>query len=151
MKRIADWPRRKKIQWKLRLLWALLALMLVYMVVVGETGGDSRIQTRLAEVFGRIAYFGGLGVIVWRIVHNRRLLRDRQKLREDAARERDERAQSLHDRSGGAVVDALLVAELLLTMTLSFYNMAAFHTALLCLGMTALFKAAAWAALSRLS
>ena len=104
MKRIRDMSRQEQVRWKVRLLWMLLIGMLVYMVVVAETGGgDSRIQTRLASTFGSLAFFGGLGVVIWRLVHNRRLLKDKLLMKQDAAKARDEREQYLHDKSGGQI------------------------------------------------
>ena len=32
-----------KIKWRVRTSWGILAVMLIYMVIVGETGGDSRV------------------------------------------------------------------------------------------------------------
>ena len=41
-----------KIKWRIRILWMVLAAMLVYMVTVAELGGgDSRIMTGLAKQF----------------------------------------------------------------------------------------------------
>ena len=43
MKICKHWTYTKKIRWRIRALWALLAGMLVYMFVIGELGGgDSR-------------------------------------------------------------------------------------------------------------
>lgn len=39
----------EKIKWRVRLLWILVAAMIIYMFIVGETGGDSRIMTDLAD------------------------------------------------------------------------------------------------------
>ena len=150
MKRIRDMSRRDRVRWKVRLLWLLIVGMLVYMVVVAETGGgDSRIQTRLASSFGSLTFFGSLGVAIWRLVHNRRLLRNRLLMRQEAARERDERERYLHDKSGGLVVDVLLVCLLFMAMTAAMYNMPAFYTAWAALLLTAALKGLAWLIYSR--
>ena len=80
------------IRWRIRLGWALLALMLLYMVIAAEMGGgDSRVVTDLMDMVGDVIFFGGLVFILVRIAHNKRLLRDRARLREEEIRERDER------------------------------------------------------------
>ena len=72
MKICKHWTYTKKIRWRIRALWALLAGMLVYMFVIGELGGgDSRIMTPLAGRFSRIVFFGGLVYVVWRIRQNK--------------------------------------------------------------------------------
>lgn len=145
MKKILDMPYREKVRWKVRLLWLLIVLMLAYIVVIGETGGgDSRIQTKWADQFGRIVLFGGLGVVIWRLVHHKRVLKDKLLMKQEAMKSRDEREQYLHDKSGGVVVDVLLVCLLFMALTASFYNMPAFHTAYAALLLTAGLKAAAW-------
>lgn len=90
----------QKIRWRLRLSWALLAAMLVYMVVVTELGGgDSREMSRLAGTVSRLIFFGGIVVVGTRIAHNRKLLRDIVLRRQQMLRERDERNRWLHDKS----------------------------------------------------
>lgn len=123
-------PYAAAIRWRIRLLWALLAAMLVYMVVVVELGGgDSRIMTELASVFSRLIYFGGLVYVGVRIHHNKKLLQDGVLLAEQQLRELDERNRYLHDKSGGIVVDLLLFILLIVTWTAALFNMAAFYTA----------------------
>ena len=118
-------PYAQIIRWRIRVSYALLALMLAYMVLVAEMGGgDSRKMTDLASAVSRLLFFGG--VVVSRIVHNKRLLRDRARLREQQMREQDERNQYLHDKSGGAALDILLVLLLFATVTAALFSMAAF-------------------------
>lgn len=124
-----------QIRWRIRGLWLLLLLMLVYMVVVGELGlGDSRMMTPLAKTASRVLFFGGIGWVVWRLVHNKRLLRDAQLLREQRLREQDERNRYLYDKSGGIVWDVLFVLLWFCTLTLSLIHMPMFYIlfALLC-------------------
>lgn len=119
-------PYAQIIRWRIRVSYALLVLMLAYMVLVAEMGGgDSRRMTDLASAVSRLLFFGGFGVVVSRIVHNKRLLRDRARLREQQMREQDERNQYLHDKSGGAALDILLVL-LFATVTAALFSMAAF-------------------------
>lgn len=115
------------IRWRIRLGYALVVLMLAYMVIVAEMGGgDSRVMTDLANMVSGVLFFGSLLYVVSRIVHNKRLLRDRARLREQQMQEQDERNQYLHDKSGGAALDILLVLLLFATVTAALFNMAAF-------------------------
>ena len=83
-------------------MWMALALMLVYMVVVAELGGgDSRMMTNLANMVSDIIFFGGIIFLISRIVHNKKLLKDRALLREqlcevmDTLSEREQKVLSL--------------------------------------------------------
>ena len=139
-----------KIKWRIRILWMVLAAMLVYMVAVGELGGgDSRIMTGLAKQFSSFVFFGGLGYVSYRIIRNKKLLKNRMLLKEQLRMEQDERNQYLHDKSGGTVVDILLLSLLFITVTAALFNMAAFYTAITILGLTVALKAAAYLFFSR--
>lgn len=54
--------------------------------------------------------------------------------------EQDERNQYLHDKSGGIVVDLLLIVQLFVTVTTALYNMTAFHVSVALLAVTILLK-----------
>ena len=144
MRRIHEMSHRDKVRWKVRLLWGLIVAMLAYMVVIGETGGDSRVMTPWAQQFSNMVFFGGLIVVIWRLVYNKRLLKDQLLMRQDAAKKRDEREQYLHDKSGGVAIDILLVCLLFLSMTAAFYNMPAFYMSFATLILTAAIKALTW-------
>lgn len=134
-----------RIRWRIRGLWLLLVLMLVYMVVIGELGlGDSRIMDRLAQITSRLLFFGGIGWVVWRLLRNKRLLEDRQLLRQEQLRERDEGSRYLHDKSGGIVWDALFVCLWFLTMTASMIHMPVFHALFGVLCLAVALKAGVW-------
>ncbi|HIR57685.1 MAG TPA: hypothetical protein IAA54_08445 [Candidatus Gallacutalibacter pullicola] len=135
----------EKMKWRIRALWMALALMLVYMVVVAELdGGDSRMMTNLANMVSDIIFFGGIIFLISRIVHNKKLLKDRALLREQLCRERDERNQYLHDKSGGIVMDVLLFILLFTTCTAALFNMAAFSVSVFLLAAAVILKASAW-------
>ena len=56
------------IRWRIRLLWALIVAILVYMVVISELGGgDSRVMTRLADFASDVILFGGIIYAGYRI------------------------------------------------------------------------------------
>lgn len=139
-----------KIKRRIRILWGMIAAMLVYMVVVGETGGDSRIMTDLAAAASRVIFFGGFIYIISRILHNKRLLRNRPLLKEQMRMEQDERNQYLHDKSGGIVADILLMVLLFTTLTAALYNMAAFYTSVFLLCVTILLKITTYYIFSRI-
>ncbi|MBQ8555298.1 MAG: hypothetical protein IJ438_05420 [Clostridia bacterium] len=118
-----------QIKWRIRILWGVIIALLIFIVVVGETGGDSRMMTPLAELMSRILVFGGLIAAGAGIHRSKKLLRNRLLLREQQLRERDERNQYLHRMSGDWVMDAMLILLYGATMTASLYNMDAFHMA----------------------
>ena len=131
----------EKIRWRIRISWMILILMIIYMIVVAELGGgDSRIVTDLADMVGDIIFFGGIIYVISRIIHNRKLLKNRMLLKEQHLSEQDERNQYLHDKSGGTVMDILMLILLLVTVTASLFNMAAFYTALTILIAAVLLK-----------
>ncbi len=137
-----------QIKWRIRILWMMALAMLCYMVVVGETGGgDSRIMTRLADTLSSLMFFGGLGWILWRIRHHRKVLADRRLLQAQALAERDEYTRMLHLRSGGPVMDAMLLILYITTMTAALYDMALFHLSLSLFAAAAALKGGSYLAL----
>jgi len=130
-----------KIKLRIRILWVIVALMLAYMVIISELGGgDSRIMTPLAESVSRIIFFGGLIFVCYRIYFNKKLLENRLLLKEKFLDEQDERNQYLHDKSGGIVVDILMILLLFCTVTTALFNMVAFYVSLSILTATVLLK-----------
>ena len=121
----------KKVKVRIVLLWIALILLLVYMIFVGETnGGDSRIQTDLANFVGDICFFGGLLYIAYRIWYYKGLLKSDYKLKRELLDEQDERNKYLYDKSGGIVMDILLIVLIFATMTASMYHMLLFYVLL---------------------
>ena len=140
----------EKIRWRIRISWMILILMIIYMIVVAELGGgDSRIVTDLADMVGDIIFFGGIIYVISRIIHNRKLLKNRMLLKEQHLSEQDERNQYLHDKSGGTVMDILMLILLLVTVTASLFNMAALYTALTILIAAVLLKTGSYLFYSR--
>lgn len=145
MKRFDEMSFSQKIAWRVRLLWALLVGMLIYMVAVAELGGgDSRIMTPLADNASRLIFFGGLIYVGYRIRYNKKLLRDRLKMKAQQMKEQDERNQYLHDKSGGLVVDILLVLLLIAACTAALFDMSAFYMAYAILLAAAALKGIVW-------
>ena len=140
----------EKIRWRIRFLWLLIITMIIYMFLVGETGGgDSRIMTDLANSTSRIIFFGGFLYVVYRFVSLKKLLKNRLLLKEQMRLEQDERNQYLHDKSGGVVIDILLVFLLFVTTTCALYNMEAFYASGIILVVTIVLKATSYILYSR--
>ena len=134
-----------KIKWRIRILWIALVVMLIYIIIVGETGGgDSRIMTDMADNVSRIIIFGGIIYITVRIIHNKKLLKNRLLLKDQLLKEHDERNQYLHDKSGGAILDILLLILLFITATTALYNMIAFYISFSILVVTIFLKTGAY-------
>ena len=151
MRNYRELPYEARIKWRIRILWMVAALMLIYMVLLVELGGgDSRMMTDFASQASRVIFFGGLAYIAWRICRNKKLLKDRPLLKAQIRMEQDERNQSLRDKSGGIVVDILLIAMLALTFTTALFNMAAFYTSAALLIFTVLLKGMAYLIFSRI-
>lgn len=151
MRNYRELPYEARIKWRIRILWMVAALMLIYMVLLVELGGgDSRMMTDFASQASRVIFFGGLAYIVWRICRNKKLLKDRTLLKAQIRMEQDERNQSLRDKSGGIVVDILLIAMLALTFTTALFNMAAFYTSAALLIFTVLLKGMTYLIFSRI-
>jgi len=135
----------KRLQRRIRILWCVLAAMTVYMIAVVEMGGgDSRIMSPLAQYVSRLFYFGTMFLVLWRIVRLKRILKDRRLVKRQMLEERDERNRALHEKSGGTVVDVLLLCLLIVTWTASLFHMAVFYTALAIFCLTAAMKATAY-------
>ncbi len=151
MRNYRELPYEARIKWRIRILWMVAALMLIYMVLLVELGGgDSRMMTDFASQASRVIFFGGLAYIAWRICRNKKLLKDRTLLKAQIRMEQDERNQSLRDKSGGIVVDILLIAMLALTFTTALFNMSAFYTSAALLIFTVLLKGMAYLIFSRI-
>ena len=133
-------PYAKVIQWRIRLLWLALAAMLVFMVVIGELGlRSSRVITGFAYDCGNFLHWCGLFYIIGRII-NKKLLKDRLRLKAQQLREKDEWRQHLHRMSGGWVMDAMLTLTYIAAVAASCCDNTAFYTAFALLVAAALLK-----------
>ena len=133
-----------RLKWRVRGLWVLLIALVAYMVIVGETGGDSRVLTPQARQTSAMILFGGMAWTIGKIIRTKKLLRYPNLAKRQRLDENDERNRYIHDKSGGIVWDATFIALLFTTMHAGLYSMPAFYTAAAMLGMTVLFKLIAW-------
>lgn len=116
-----------KIKRRIRILWLLIIAMLIYMVVMGEIGGDARKMSNFASIASRLIFFGGLIYVICRMIYWKKLLKNSLLLKEQMLLEQDERNQYLHDKSGGIVFDILFFLLLFITVTTALLNMPAFY------------------------
>lgn len=150
MKRFKNFTFTEKIKWRIRILWLVLLVMIVYMVVLVELGGGEwRFLTDLARNVNKLLFFGGQAYVIYRIYYNKNLLKNRLLLKEQMMLEQDERNQYLHDKSGGVVLDILLVNLLLITCTAAMFSTEAFYTAFAVLVLSVFLKAATYFYYSR--
>ena len=140
---------REKIRWRIKGGWSIIVCMLVYMVVVSELGGgDSRMMTQTAKTVSWLIFWGGMICVGWRIYSNYQLLKnrwlgDRWHLEEARSREMEkyeERSRYLNDKSGGFVVNVLLIVLLFTTLTAALFSMPAFYLSLSLLMVAAALK-----------
>ena len=132
------------IRCRIRLLWLALIGMLIFMVAIGEMGlHSSRVVTGFAYTGGSLLYWAGLCCIIGRIVINCKLLKDRQRLKEQQRREWDERNRHLHRMSGGWVMNAMLTLCYIAAVAASCWSNETFYVAFGLLMGAALLKLAA--------
>ena len=73
-------PFSQVVKRRIYLLWAVLALLLAFMVLVGEKGLiDSRYTTGLSQLSYKALYFGGVIYTIYKIHYNRSLLKNKEK------------------------------------------------------------------------
>ena len=132
---------------KLRILALRLTIffMILYMFIIGELGfGDSRKMTDFADTISKIILFGGMIYVFFRISYNKKLLKDKLLRLDEEIKETDERKKFLHDKSGGVVLDILLLILLFITCTTAFINMTAFYISFAILMITIILKATSY-------
>lgn len=135
-----------KVKIKIKILWAVVLLMLAYMIAVGGIWhlGDSRIMTPLADKTSKVIFFGGLIYVGIQIFENKKYLKNKKLLIESEKQKSDERRQYIYDKSGGIVADVLLIIMLFVTCTAALWNMPAFYTAFILLAITIVLKTASY-------
>lgn len=137
----------RKLRNRIWILTALVMIWLVIMVVLGSWEGimDSRYMTPLAHNMSRIIFFGSLGFFIYRIFYYKKLLGNRIKAAEEKRLEEDERRQLIHDKSGGLILDILLIFLLAADFwTACITNMAAFETVSIILAVAVILKASSY-------
>ena len=109
MKADSDVNQTKQVKKRIALYWILLVLMFLYIFVALEMGlGDSRKMSVLADVVSRVIIFGGIIFLIAQIVHNRKLLKDANRMQIEFQSKQSEREKLLYEKSGGIVFNILV-------------------------------------------
>lgn len=145
MKNYKNKSFKEKVKLRILMLRATIILMFIYIIILAEMGfGDSRIITGLAQNVSNIIFFGGMIYILRKISYNKKLLQDKLLRLDEEIKEADERKKFLHDKSGGVVVDILLLTLLIITFTTALINMTAFNVSFAILMITIILKATSY-------
>ena len=89
------------IRWRIRVLWLVLAALAIYMIVGVALGGRRFAgDYPFGDMVGDILLFGGMVYVICRIIHNKRLLKHREEMKEQQRQELDERNCYLHEKAG---------------------------------------------------
>ena len=92
-------PFSQVVKRRISLLWAVLALLLAFMVLVGEKGLiDSRYTTGLSQLSYKALYFGGVIYTIYKIHYNRSLIKKQGKAASGKNSALDERTQWIHTK-----------------------------------------------------
>lgn len=133
-----------RLKWRVRAMWLLIMALLAYMVIAGETGGDSRVMSDQARMTSSLILFGGIAWAARKIVETKKLLRYPNLAKLQRLTETDERNRYIHDKSGGLVWDLTFIVLLLAVMHTGLFSMPAFYTTVTILCFTLLFKFSTW-------
>lgn len=145
MKNYKNKSFKEKVKLRILMLRATIILMFIYIIILAEMGfGDSRIITGLAQNVSNIIFLGGIIYILRKISYNKKLLQDKLLRLDEEIKEADERKKFLYDKSGGVVVDILLLTLLLITFTTALINMTAFNVSFAILMITIILKATSY-------
>lgn len=137
-------PFSQIVKRRIYLLWAVLALLLAFMVLVGEKGLiDSRYTTGLSQLSYKALYFGGVIYTIYKIHYNRSLLKNKEKLRQEKILRWMSAPNGSTRKSGGPIMDIFLLC-LAAACALSFVDISAFNTAVSILFFAVLLKIAAY-------
>lgn len=135
----------QKIKNRIYILWLALIALLILMITIGEVGIiDSRYTTQMSEIAYKLIYFGSLVYVIYKINYNKKLLKNSQKLKEEKIRELDERTQWVYEKSGGIIVDIIILGLTLFTWSLAFIDIFAFNTSVIILFFIVLVKIASY-------
>ena len=136
---------KRRVKRRVRMLEGALVVLLLVMIAVGELSGrgvllDSRQISQLAGTASRILFFGSVIWVIFRIVKNKKLLKNKDLLLDQKIEENDERLCHIWNLSGGVAIDVLLFIMIATTFFLAFVSMPAFYTAFFLLAATVLLK-----------
>ena len=138
------------LRWRVWALWAQLAVMVAYLVLVTELEAlGILLVTDAADLFSRVLPLAAIVYFLVRIFLDKRQLRA-QVSRLEQHQEPELRARFLHEKSGGVVMDIVLFGLLLASLITALVSLSAFCTAFFLLLFALLVKLAAYLLFSRL-
>ncbi len=138
------------LRWRVWALWAQLAVMVAYLVLVTELEAlGILLVTDAADLFSRVLPLAAIVYFLVRIFLDKRQLRA-QVSRLEQHREPELDSRVLHDKSGGVVMDIVLFGLLLASLITALVSLSAFCTAFFLLLFALLVKLAAYLLFSRL-
>ena len=151
-------PFSQVVKRRIYLLWAVLALLLAFMVLVGEKGLiDSRYTTGLSQLSYKALYLGGRetgqalsaledldGLLFTGSAGTGYQLHRQLAGQPEKILALDERTQWVHEKSGGPIMDIFLLCLAAAACALSFVDISAFNTAVSILFFAVLLKIAAY-------
>lgn len=106
----------------------VLVLSVALIIFLGETGWlDSRDWTRAAEGTQKLL-FVWQGWMIWRIVRNRRLLREPGEMKQYMVEKNDERRAAICGQAGRRFVTIFMAAMSIASAIATMYNMTVFYT-----------------------
>lgn len=115
------------------ILWVLLALSVVYILLMSEFLPrvievlDSRTWTQDMLSMQKVLFIWQ-GYAIWRIVHNRNLIRDALRMRDDMVKSEDERIAAIKGMAGRRLAFILCVLLSIAAITATFIDVVIFYT-----------------------
>ncbi|GFH95524.1 hypothetical protein IMSAGC003_02074 [Lachnospiraceae bacterium] len=150
MKAGSDGNYASKIKKRIALYVVLLLLIFAYIFAVGEMGlGDSRKMSDLADIVSKLIIFGGVLLVIMKLIYYRKLLKNLSKMSLELQSEPSDREKLLYEKSGGIVFEILLYFLLVVTGTAALANEVAFRVSFLVLTVSIVLKVTAYAVYSR--
>ena len=141
MKAGSDGNYAGKIKKRIALYVVLLLLIFAYIFAVGEMGlGDSRKMSDLADIVSKLIIFGGVLLVIMKLIYYRKLLKNLSKMSLELQSEPSDREKLLYEKSGGIVFEILLYFLLVVTGTAALINEAAFRVSFLVLIVSIVLK-----------
>ncbi|RHP34559.1 hypothetical protein [Lachnotalea sp. AF33-28] len=128
-----------RIRAKIAALSAAGAALLLYAAAVGQMGNGSG-GIRCGDWFCRAALCCGLLFILYKILHQKKLLKDVLLKQLDGPGEKERRRQRLYDKSGGIQADLFAYMLLIFTCTAAVSDRGAFQMAAVILTLNLLLR-----------
>ena len=103
----------------------------------------------LADIVSKLIIFGGVLLVIMKLIYYRKLLKNLSKMSLELQSEPSDREKLLYEKSGGIVFEILLYFLLVVTGTAALANEVAFRVSFLVLTVSIVLKVTAYAVYSR--